>query len=51
MIRYLVGTMIAVSEYRFTEENFLHLLNNPRKNVRIFKAPARGLILSDIKYE
>ena len=51
MIRYLVGTMVAVSEYRFSEENFLHLLYNPRKNVRIFKAPPQGLILSDIKYE
>ncbi len=50
MIRYLVGTMIAVCNQRFTELEFQSLLNNPRKNVRIFKAPPQGLILEKINY-
>lgn len=51
MVRYLVGTMVAVAEKRFTEKEFLSLLNNPQKNVRIFKAPAQGLILEKVDYE
>ncbi len=50
MIRYLVGTMIAVCDQRFTELEFQLLLNNPKKNVRIFKAPPQGLILEKINY-
>jgi tRNA U38,U39,U40 pseudouridine synthase TruA len=46
-----VGTMVAVAEKRFTEKEFLSLLNNPQKNVRIFKAPAQGLILEKVDYE
>ena len=51
MIRYLVGTMIAVSEDRFSKKKFNFLLENPKKNVRIFKAPPQGLILKKIDYE
>ena len=51
MIRYLVGTMVAVSKNKITEGHFLNLLANPRKNVKIFKAPAQGLILDKILYE
>ena len=51
MIRYLVGTMIAVSEDRFSKKSFKILLENPKKNVRIFKAPPQGLILNRIDYE
>ena len=51
MIRYLVGTMIAVSEDRISKKSFNFLLANPRKNVRIFKAPPQGLILNRIDYE
>ena len=51
MIRYLVGTMIAVSEDRFSKKSFKFLLENPKKNVRIFKAPPQGLILNRIDYE
>ena len=51
MIRYLVGTMIAVSEGRISKKSFNFLLANPRKNVRIFKAPSQGLILNKIDYE
>ena len=51
MVRYLVGTMVAVAEERFTEKEFLSLLKNPRKDVRVFKAPAQGLILTQVDYE
>ena len=51
MIRYLVGTMIAVSEDRISKRSFNFLLANPRKSVRIFKAPPQGLILNRIDYE
>ena len=51
MVRYLVGTMVAVAEERFSEEEFLSLLKNPLKDVQIFKAPAQGLILVQVDYE
>ena len=36
--------MVAVSKNKITEGHFLNSAN-PRKNVKIFKAPAQGLIL------
>ena len=51
MVRYLAGTMVAVVENRFSENEFLSLLKTPQKNVRIFKAPAQGLILEKVDYE
>jgi tRNA U38,U39,U40 pseudouridine synthase TruA len=43
--------MVAVAEERFTEKEFLTLLKNPQKDVRVFKAPAQGLILTQVDYE
>jgi len=51
MVRYLVGTMIAVGQNKILIEDFLNLLNNPKKDARIFKAPSKGLILKEIFYE
>jgi len=51
MIRYLVGSMVGVYHNRMTKKEFLLLLNKPRKNVKIFKAPPIGLILEKIDYE
>ena len=51
MVRYLVGTMIAVGQNKISIEDFLILLNNPKKDARIFKAPSKGLILKEIFYE
>ena len=51
MVRYLVGTMIAVVQNRIPFENFKELLINPQTNVKIFKAPAQGLFLKGIDYE
>ena len=50
MIRYLVGTMVALYQNRFTENEFLSLLKEPRKEVKIIKAPPQGLILEKINY-
>ena len=51
MVRYLVGTMIAGSQDRIELDYFEKLINNPEKNVKIFKAPPQGLILTGIDYE
>ena len=51
MVRYLVGTMIAIGMNKFSEDTFANLLQNPKKNVRIFKAPPQGLILEKVTYE
>ncbi len=51
MIRYLVGSMVGVHQGRMSEIEFKALLDNPKKNVKIFKAPSRGLILEKINYE
>ena len=51
MVRYLVGTMIAVSQNKISMNDFKNLLENPRKDAKIFKAPSNGLILKEIFYE
>ena len=51
MIRYIVGSIIAVYQNRMTEKEFILLIKNPRKNVVIFKAPPQGLILKKINYD
>ena len=51
MVRYLVGTMIAVSQNKISIEDFKNLLNLPRKDAKIFKAPSKGLVLKEIFYE
>ena len=39
MVRYLVGSMIAVSQNKISID-FKTLLNQPRKDAKIFKAPS-----------
>ncbi len=51
MVRYLVGSMVAVAQRRLSLEEFKMLLNQPNKNVHIFKAPAQGLILEKVDYD
>ena len=51
MIRYLVGTMVEISRGRFEMEDFIKLLKSPQENVHIFKAPAKGLVLTHVDYE
>ena len=51
MIRYIVGSMIGVYQKRMTESEFQLLLEHPKKNVKIFKAPPQGLILTKVNYD
>lgn len=51
MVRYLVGTMIGYMEKRISQEEFISLLEKPRKDAKLLKAPAHGLILNKIFYE
>lgn len=51
MVRYLVGTMIAVSQGKISIDTFIDYLHNPQKNVKIFKAPPQGLILEKVEYD
>ena len=51
MVRYLVGTMIGCMEEKISKNDFLSLLDNPRKDAKLLKAPAHGLILNRIFYE
>ncbi len=50
MVRYLVGTMIAVTQNRLSFETFTHLLDHPDKNAHVFRAPPQGLILEKVDY-
>lgn len=51
MVRYLVGTMIGCMDKKISKKDFLSLLDNPRKDAKLLKAPALGLILNRIFYE
>jgi len=51
MVRYLVGTMVAISRGNYTMEEFKELLNQPKHDVRIYRAPACGLVLDHVSYE
>jgi tRNA pseudouridine38-40 synthase len=51
MVRYMVGTMVAGAQGKISLDYFKDLLINPRKNVKIFKAPPEGLILFGIDYD
>ena len=51
MVRYLVGTMIAVSQKKISIDDFKNLLSNPKKDAKIFKAPSKGLVLKEVFYE
>lgn len=50
MVRYLVGSMMAVSREQMKEAEFMDLLHHPRKDVQIYKAPPQGLILEQVHY-
>ncbi|NOZ75166.1 MAG: tRNA pseudouridine(38-40) synthase TruA [FCB group bacterium] len=50
MVRYLVGTMVAVSQEKLSMTAFQQLLNDPQSRVHVFKAPPQGLILEAVDY-
>jgi tRNA U38,U39,U40 pseudouridine synthase TruA len=43
--------MIAVGQNKMTKKEFEELLLDPKKDAKIYKAPAKGLILKEIFYE
>ncbi len=51
MVRYLVGTMIATAQNKINKKEFERLLIEPKKDAKIYKSPAKGLILKEIFYE
>jgi tRNA U38,U39,U40 pseudouridine synthase TruA len=51
MVRYLVGTMVAISRGNYTMKEFKELLNNPKHDAQIYRAPANGLVLDHVSYE
>jgi tRNA pseudouridine38-40 synthase len=51
MVRYLVGTMVEISRGKFELERFKNLIDHPKDNVKIFKAPPKGLVLTKVDYD
>ena len=51
MVRYLVGTMVEVSQGKVSLDDFKDLLNNQSNRLNIFKAPAHGLYLHKVCYD
>ena len=51
MVRYLVGTMVEVACGKFPLDRFKSLLDNPTESVHIFKAPPKGLVLTQVDYD
>ena len=50
MVRYLVGTMVEVARGKVPLNRFKSLIDNPTESVYIFKAPPRGLVLTQVDY-
>ena len=50
MVRYLVGTMLVVARNHYTTSDFISLLNNESKGLRVVRAPAEGLFLKEVNY-
>lgn len=51
MVRYIVGSMVAVNDNKLSKSDFLKLIRKPQKKVRIYKAPPQGLILKKVFYD
>ena len=51
MVRYLVGSMVAISQEKYSIKQLNKELDNPRSDSKQFKAPAYGLLLKNISYE
>ncbi|MFH1853517.1 MAG: tRNA pseudouridine(38-40) synthase TruA [Candidatus Neomarinimicrobiota bacterium] len=50
MVRYLVGSMVAIGQGKISLARFEKMLNEPVNEKLIFRAPARGLILTEVSY-
>ena len=51
MVRYLVGTMLEIGKNKYSLNEFKNLLMEPRERVKIYKAPAKALVLKQVDYE
>lgn len=51
MVRCLVGTMIEVARGRYSMEEFELFLSQPDKEAPVYRAPAHGLFLEQVRYE
>ncbi len=50
MVRLIVGTLFQVGKEKIAPEDFLRLLESGEKTNFVFRAPARGLFLKEVKY-
>ena len=51
MVRYLVGTMLEVARGKNDLFDFMSLIKNDEKRVKVVRAPAKGLFLKKVYYE
>ncbi len=51
MVRCLAGTMIEVARGRYSMEEFELFLSRPDKEAPVYRAPAHGLFLDEVRYE
>lgn len=50
MVRFLVGTMIEVARGRVLQSEFQNMLDDKEGKISVFRAPAKGLILTEVAY-
>ena len=50
MVRFLVGTMIEVARGRILQSEFQNMLDDKEGDISVFRAPAKGLILTKVAY-
>ncbi len=50
MVRYLVGTMVEVARGRMSPDDFEIFLRGKHEKLAVFRAPAKGLFLTDVYY-
>ncbi len=51
MVRFLVGSMVEVARGRFTLEQFARQLDRRSGGLDIYRAPAQGLVLEEVRYD
>ena len=51
MVRYLVGTMVAISQRKYSVEQLIERLDKPKVDSKQFRAPAYGLVLNRVFYD
>ena len=51
MVRYLVGSMVAISKGKYSIKQLKNKLDKPKSDSKQFKAPSCGLVLNHIFYE